>query len=1110
MAQQGVALGGAAAGALLGSFIPGIGWVLGAQIGFALGSAAGGLLFPSKGPKAEKGDLTVQAASYGTPISILSGTDRTAGTMIWVQGNELIRKKVKQGGKGFMGGGGVTTYEYFASFAVLIGEGPIDGVRRIWCDTKLEHDKSGARLDDVLANGGQFVTSLHAIDSNLRIYLGTEDQLPDPLIQADVGADNASAHRGLAYIVFEELPLKDFANRIPNISVEYVKDGAMVYRDLAYDAGPASIGVFNNVSFDPFNGPYLWGAVFGTDWIAKWNTSTGGLDLAVQVGQGLSGTAPVVDELGNVYVAAFTGAAFYRYDAVTLSLTGTASFSGGGSPPNSMTYRSFESGSTRRIVGANTGSGHICLYDASSLEQLAAALSASVGPVVDIDIDGNLYGVSGTSVKKFAVTETPTGSFPHAISLANTWDLNATHGGNLSHIHYYTDESVLLVFGNDILSKVDPDTGAVLASLDVGGSYGSGGDPEWRRGPVNGRMWFRGASDAYVEVDLATMTILRSLAQSLWVTQTTSLRGYDPWSDSLFVFTTGGGANLTQNFLPRLDPLDVDRADVITQYSELAGLTTSQINVTLVTDTIQGYTTRRQTTARDGLEPIAQSGFLDAAEVDGKVKWVPRGQSVTLTVPEDDLGAALWGDGGEVEKLVQTMPQELNLPERVLIRAPNRDNQYDYSAQAAKRSREIIRSREQMTFDTAEVMSDDTAMRLAERLLYSLWAEKPVQFSLPPKYRKLIPTDVINILVGSLSFRVRITKIDDGPYLQCEGVTEESATYVSTATGGAGNIPGQVLQLLSPTQLFLIDSNLIRDEDDDGGHYLGIAPTVPDGLWDGAQIFKSSDAVTFQASTSFDTAVDWGAAEGALADHHCTTTDRYNTLTIRLVRDEAGLASCTEEEMNTGANAFLLQSGDDLELIQAADITDLGGGRYTLATLLRGRRGTEQAAGGHAAGDKIIVLSAATMQRILSDSEIGQERYYKPVTFGTLFNPTGAIPFTNTARGRECYAPEHVKGSRDGSNNLTITWSRRSRIGDETDWADNVAAPPLAEDSEAYEVDILDGSDVVRTITASSETAAYSAANQTTDFGSPQVALDVVIYQMSAVNGRGRPASATI
>ena len=55
----------------------------------------------------------------------------------------------------------------------------------------------------------------------VRIYTGSEDQTPDALIVAKEG--NAPAYRGLAYVVFERLPLADFGNRIPQLSFEIMR-----------------------------------------------------------------------------------------------------------------------------------------------------------------------------------------------------------------------------------------------------------------------------------------------------------------------------------------------------------------------------------------------------------------------------------------------------------------------------------------------------------------------------------------------------------------------------------------------------------------------------------------------------------------------------------------------------------------------------------------------------------------------------------------------------------------------------------------------------------------------------------------------------------------------
>jgi hypothetical protein len=52
----------------------------------------------------------------------------------------------------------------------------------------------------------------------MRVHLGDEDQEHDPFITAKMGAANTPAYRGTAYVVFEELPLERFGNRMPQLS----------------------------------------------------------------------------------------------------------------------------------------------------------------------------------------------------------------------------------------------------------------------------------------------------------------------------------------------------------------------------------------------------------------------------------------------------------------------------------------------------------------------------------------------------------------------------------------------------------------------------------------------------------------------------------------------------------------------------------------------------------------------------------------------------------------------------------------------------------------------------------------------------------------------------
>lgn len=200
LTAAGSAIGGSFAG-FLGFSGAAIGGAIGSIIGTAIDARLIAALGPSQridGPRLE--DVRVTSATEGAVIPRVYGRMRVGGNIIWATDFREESKTTRQGGGGKGGGGGVrvTEYSYFASFAVALCEGPIGGIGRIWADGK-PFDVPGAVI---------------------RLHRGTEDQLPDPHIEALDGAGNAPAYRGTAYAVFENLPLERFGNRLPQLSFE--------------------------------------------------------------------------------------------------------------------------------------------------------------------------------------------------------------------------------------------------------------------------------------------------------------------------------------------------------------------------------------------------------------------------------------------------------------------------------------------------------------------------------------------------------------------------------------------------------------------------------------------------------------------------------------------------------------------------------------------------------------------------------------------------------------------------------------------------------------------------------------------------------------------------
>ncbi|MCB8820046.1 baseplate multidomain protein megatron [Microvirga rosea] len=203
-------------GSVVGGMVAG---PLGALAGRALGGLAGAVIDNAllggssdsgkvvEGPRLKEIDgLT---STEGAPIPRVYGRARIGGQLIWATrleevANTKSERSGSQGGKSLGGKGAstkTTTYSYFANLAVGLCEGPIAFIRRVWAD--------GREID------------LNAIV--MRVHKGQETQAADPLIVAKEGAANAPAYRGLAYVVFERLPLADFGNRVPQFSFEVVR-----------------------------------------------------------------------------------------------------------------------------------------------------------------------------------------------------------------------------------------------------------------------------------------------------------------------------------------------------------------------------------------------------------------------------------------------------------------------------------------------------------------------------------------------------------------------------------------------------------------------------------------------------------------------------------------------------------------------------------------------------------------------------------------------------------------------------------------------------------------------------------------------------------------------
>lgn len=280
----GSAIGAGFGGTILGFSGAAIGGFIGSAVGSVVDSWIVASLQPNQridGPRLE--NMRVTSSTEGAIIPQIFGRMRIGGNIIWATDfAETFKSESQGGGKG--GGGGVTTTTalYSASFAIGICEGPITGIGRIWAD------------GDVMDLTGVV----------LRIYLGTESQTPDPLIINLSGADFTPAYRGTAYVVFENLPLEKFGNRLPQITFE-------VFRPLA--TNESAEGLVKGVTIIPATGEFAYAtsvisltqgggpdqAPDGASVTQNSNAVAGTADFVVSLDR-LESLAPAVDETSLV------------------------------------------------------------------------------------------------------------------------------------------------------------------------------------------------------------------------------------------------------------------------------------------------------------------------------------------------------------------------------------------------------------------------------------------------------------------------------------------------------------------------------------------------------------------------------------------------------------------------------------------------------------------------------------------------------------------------------------------------------------------------------------------------------------------------------------------
>ncbi|MCK5425216.1 MAG: phage tail protein, partial [Emcibacter sp.] len=510
---------------------------------------------------------------------------------------------------------------------------------------------------------------------------------------------------------------------------------------------------------------------------------------------------------------------------------------------------------------------------------------------------------------------------------------------------------------------------------------------------------------------------------------------------------------------------------------------------------VRGYMLPGPMKSRSAIEELAQIYHFDVVEQEDKLLFRTLDRVSDISIGPDDLAQS----AKKTDKITLTRRHDMELPREVSLSFIDPDRDYQTGHQRAKRSyvaSDIIR---QNAYPL--VISSDQAKSVTEIQLDLAWAgRETVSFALPYKYADLIPGDIVTLTIGSDTQDFLLQETEIGLQgMNCLAVKFSKSLLVRNSVADSGSVPAQIVEPLAGSQFLPLDMPTITGENVTSPVFFwSVAAGM--GKWNGAGLFISRDNDQTYTQIDFSAAdVISGVVENILSDGPTAYWDEDNDLLVRLDNPDHNLSGETTDAVLNGANVAWV-GGEIIQFQQAVLEID---GSYRLSGLLRGRRGTERKVSGHGAAEVFVLLTPATVNSAgMNFSDIGQIHQYKAVTSGGRVEDASPVNHIYGAEVLKPFSPVHAQGARDSVGTFTLKWVRRSRVGG--DWMDN-ADVPLGEIYEKYDVEILNGSTVVRTLTSDLPEITYPDSLQINDFGSIQTNLDVRIMQISDVVGRGWP-----
>lgn len=1045
------------AGQIVGGMIGG---PVGAAIGGAIGSAVGAYVDPIRHQGPKLGEARAQTAQEGVYRPLVFGTGCVSGNVIHRSPRKVVRHRERVG-KG--GRDTVDSDRGYRTFAIRIAEAHTpEGYQllRIWENETLVYD---------VRPGSEIPQESQEYAEKFRFYPGTQDQLPDPDLEAYMGVGNVNSYRGSCYIVFGNFDLTDYGDMVPQYRFEI--------QSLGGSSGPIDSMTFYRTATK------LYGrsTADGESW-SGWNQMSGNADPTNALAT------------SNRYIIYGSSSQIYwTDDGQTLNL------SGGGSSNTARIGGVSDNGTI--IIGQALSEMRRSQNNGDSFHNIPGSpRSLAVVPVGNRWISYD----NAPSDRKFRVSVDDGDSWAEAAETASPILPNSAWSNG-----------EVAAFAGPTPSGGQPQPAVYFTA--TGGSYAAENLPFPPQSSAtavpaiafgNG-VWVAASAEgqiAYRDNDGWHLAIYALPVPPVGITfngrRFIIVGGSPPIGRRVYVSSENGkdwsvdvdeqsGFNLQGDIasLHILASPTMRLSQIISWCHQRVGQGPAVYDVSELDDEVDGVVFADGYTARDAIMSLLPIYNADASEHDRgsgyRINYIKRGAPVVRTLTIDDLV-------DEPEGTVREDPMERPRVLHMAFESPVTG----YTAGKASIQRlspDVKLVNEVSTYVPVTFKDVNEAWQRADVQMRVAWTEVHGErtFSISDGQLDIVPTDVLALSLRGQVQRLRVLKVEyaDG-VLKLETVADRQSNYTSHVTGIPLPAPEKPPpSLMGPAAIAILDIPAISDQHDRLGYYVAVCGTTE--AYAGAVIQRQqngewADVVRLGRSQR----AIMGVLENTVSAASEHYTDTTNTVSVALYMEDE-LESLSDAQWLSEGGAFALETESGWEIMQYRDAYQDSAGVWHLTHLARGRLNTVPAE--HLPGSRFVLLDGV---RFIDATVgmIGQTLTLRAAAVGR--SPETAVPETITYQGysqRE-FPVAHLVADLDGDD-LSLQAIPRDRFGTEVH-------PVRSINHDGFRWSATDGSSTVSLDT--------DHATATLDVSGLSTPITATVAQLNRFTGAGPTVSELI